>query len=60
MTKVINAKLIINNIPEDETLGYVVARLFDSYLWYYGNYETQDEAQKVAETFENGVVVLLD
>ena len=37
--------------------GFVVARLVNGELWYYGHYETEEEANRVREVFENGIVL---
>lgn len=36
---------------------YVVARLVDGQFWFWGQWDDEDEARKVAEQFENGVVL---
>ena len=47
----------INNIQEGYGEPYIVARLVDGTLWYYGRYSTEYEADTVAEQFENAIVV---
>lgn len=38
----------INNCPQHElSEGYIVARLCDGELWYYGNYD-EENAKRVA------------
>lgn len=58
MNKVINAKLCVMNCP-DKALktGYLVARVVDSVLWYYGLYDTMDKAATVAVEIGNGIVL---
>ena len=51
-------KVSYKNIPEHYTLGFIVARLVDTDLWYYGVYETQERAEEVAAELGNGVVML--
>lgn len=58
MNQVVYAKLVIKNIPEHYTLGFIVARLVETDLWYYGVYETQERAEEVAAELGNGVVML--
>ena len=57
-SQVVYSKLIIHNIPEHYTLGFIVARLVETDLWYYGVYETQERAEEVAAELGNGVVLL--
>lgn len=49
-------KVSINNMDEDHE-RFVVARLVDNQLWYWGSWSDPLEAERVARTFENGVVV---
>lgn len=37
--------------------GFVVARLVDGELWYYGIYDSFERAEEVRSCFENGVIV---
>ena len=53
---VVYAKVVIKNLTVD-TIGFIVARLVDCDLWYYGVYETQERAEEVAEALGNGVVI---
>ena len=46
----------INNLDADHE-RFVVARLVDNQLWYWGSWSDRNEANKVAESFENGVMV---
>ena len=58
MNKVIDAKVCIMNCPDKEfKTGYLVARLVESVLWYYGTYDTMDKAAEVAVEIGNGVVM---
>lgn len=52
-------KVIINNLDADHE-RFVVCRLVDSNLWYWGSWDDSAEAERVARTFENGVVVDTD
>ena len=56
--KVIDAKVNIMNCPDKPLkTGYLVARVIDSLLWYYGLYDTMDRAAEVAVELGNGVVL---
>lgn len=46
----------VQNVPEI-TNKYIVARLNDGVLWYWGSWENFDEAFKAAMDFPNGIVV---
>lgn len=47
----------VNNMPEEHGHGYLVARLCDGELWYYGIYGTDSKAKEVAIEIGNGVVL---
>ena len=47
----------INEMEEGYGEPYVVARLVDNELWYYGRYESMERAEMVAAEFENALVV---
>lgn len=49
-------KVYVNNMPE-ETEQFVVARLNNGELWYWGSWSDKESAEKVAKTFPNGIVV---
>ena len=46
----------VENISEGKA-KYVVARLVEGKLWYYGRYETTERANEVAQEFDNGLVL---
>ena len=48
----------ILNLPKTPREGYVVARVDDTELWYYGTYETQERAVEVAKYLGNGIIVI--
>lgn len=48
----------IFNLPKEPKEGYVVARLDNTDLWYYGTYETPTRAVEVAKKLGNGFVVV--
>lgn len=49
-------KVEVNNIP-NETSRFVVARFVTNELWYWGSWDNLEEAKRVAEELENGIVV---
>lgn len=51
------ARIRVNNLDKDH-LRYVVARMNGKReLWYWGSWSDRNEANRVAQSFENGVVV---
>ena len=48
--------LIINNFPETDEPGFIVSRLVDNELWFYGIYPTRERAEEVAEIVGECVV----
>lgn len=57
MDKVVNAKICVMNCPEEIRIGYMVARLVNATLWYYGLYDSMERAAKVAVELGNGVIL---
>lgn len=56
--RVLDVKVSIMNCPEQPLkTGYLVARVVDSLLWYYGIYNTMDKAAEVAVELGNGIVM---
>ena len=51
-----NATIKINNVAPDAD-RYIVARLVEGELWYWGSWEDEKAARRVADTFDNGIVV---
>ena len=51
----------INNVPAYATMpekgGFIVARLIDTALWFYGFYDTLDDAQRVSRDIGDAVVL---
>lgn len=41
----------IHNMPEDHD-KYIVARVCDNELWFWGSFETETDAKKVAEEMD--------
>lgn len=52
-----NGIVKLMNCPED-TEQYIVVRLSNGELWFWGSYEDESEAIEVADEFENGLVVM--
>lgn len=46
----------VNNL-DSEHERFVVARLVDGELWYWGSWDDDKAAKRVAQQFDNGVVV---
>ena len=62
LKETITVNVDINNVPydfgyDDQEYGYIVARLVDSKLWWYGVYESFKRAEEVANELEKGVVL---
>lgn len=49
-------KVKVNNLPAT-TNRYIVARYVDHSLWYYGSWDSREDAERVALELENGLVV---
>ena len=52
----------VRNMPSNITGRYVVVRLVDGELWYYGNYSWSDKlrAQEAANEMDNVFVIVAD
>lgn len=56
-----NCFVHVNNVPEyAEKHTYIVARLVDRQLWFWGAYDTPARALEAAESFPegNGIIVI--
>lgn len=53
------AKVEVYNAPKDAD-RYIVARLIMGELCYWGSWDTKEAADRVAEQFENGLVLEVD
>lgn len=54
----VNAFLRVNNMPNTRIEnGFLVCRVIDGELWYYGLYDLKDRADKAAAEIGNGIVV---
>lgn len=49
-------RIEVNNIGCDYE-RYVIARLVDGKLWYWGSWDDEKASERVAGQFDNGVVV---
>ena len=50
--------LRVNNMPSNRIKdGFLVCRVVDGELWYYGLYDLKDRADKAAAEIGNGIVV---
>lgn len=49
-------KVTINNLPSYPLSKYIVARNVDNALWYWGTWDSREEAEKVAREID-GVVI---
>lgn len=55
---IINAKASVMNMPDHPLgTGYLVVRLCDMVLWYYGFYDSYERAFKAAGELGNGLVL---
>lgn len=46
----------VNNLP-DEIEKYVVARVCDGELWFWGTWDDKDEAERAVNDVENGILL---
>ena len=52
------ASVNVKNVSRDHE-RYIVARLVNGAMWYYGSYGDIDEAYNVVEQFDNAIVLTL-
>lgn len=45
------------NTPENINYNFIVARLDDNKLWYWGSYETEEKADEIAQELIDAIVV---
>lgn len=61
MDGIVNAKVSVKNLPDKPLgTGYLVVRLFDLVLWYYGFYDSFERALLAADEIGNGIVLGVD
>ena len=62
-TAIIHGNLFVKNCPVNIIQNehpFMVARLVDTDLWYYGLYDTNERALEVASKLGNGLVMEVD
>lgn len=52
-------KTEVKNIPET-TRRYIVARVVSSELWYWGTWDSKEQAEEVARTIDGIVLERMD
>lgn len=50
-------KVTVHNVPEYAS-GYIVARVNEGSLWYWGSWDNEDDAEECARDVD-GVVVMI-
>ena len=61
MDGIVNCKVSVRNLPEHPLgTGYLVVRVFDLVLWYYGFYDSFERALLAADEIGNGIVLGVD
>ena len=50
-------KVNVNNLPSKIERGFMVVRLFNADLWYYGQYKDESRAIQAAQEIGNGLVM---
>ena len=54
---IVNAKVAVKNLPDKPLgTGYLVVRVYDLMLWYYGFFDSYERALMVADEIGNGIV----
>ena len=62
-TAIIHGNLFVKNCPSniiEIEAKFMVARLVDTDLWFYGLYDTKERALEVASKLGNGLVMEVD
>ena len=58
MDGIIDAKVSVRNLPDHPLgTGYLVVRIYNLVLWYYGFYDSYDRALNAAVEIGNGLVL---
>lgn len=58
MDGIVNAKVSVKNLPDKPLgTGYLVVRVCNLMLWYYGFYDSFERALIVADEIGNGIVL---
>lgn len=56
MIKTYKKLVKVNNLESDHE-RYVVARIYEDELWFWGSWDDRNAAERVANQFDNAVVV---
>ena len=54
---IIQAGILVKNLPSYELRKYTVVRLDNGESWYYGTYDDYSRAEEVAKELGNGYVI---
>ena len=55
---VVDAKVSVKNLPDKPLgTGYMVVRICNLVLWYYGFYDSYERALQAADEIGNGIVL---
>ena len=50
----------VKNVPDDvDTEGYMVVRVYEGELWYYGIWYNRDYAERAMSEIDNGILLFL-
>ena len=52
-----DASITVHNVDED-CKKYMVARICDREMWYWGSYDTLEDAEKTAEQIDGMVLMM--
>ena len=47
----------IQNVSKGYNEPFIVARVIDNKLWFYGRYDTKELAESIASDFDNAIIV---
>lgn len=58
MDGIVDAKVAVKNLPDKPLrTGYMVVRICNLVLWYYGFYDSYERALQAADEIGNGIVL---
>ena len=57
MDKQIAGSVFVNNVPDYAKSRYMVVKMFEGRLWFYGSYEDERTAEMASCEVENGIVI---
>lgn len=55
MEDCVSFRVKVNNVPPGNTVKYIVARISDGELWYWGRWHEKEKAERIAA--EIGAIV---